>query len=308
MPASTIRFGAICLYATTALCVAACAACVAACAAAPAHPTVPSAAAGQHDAAAQATPQTAALTKAAGHWARRADRAELEKAIAILTDAAAIAEPTDARALAELSHAHYLMGQSILAFGWADGSEAARHFGHGAASASHALIRVAPQVASALQAQRAPAPSELQTPEQGALAYWLAANWRADAELAGMPDIVLREAPARSLLVRATELSPNIDQGGAYRLLAELYAHPSHASMRDLSAARTALERALASSSSDLRNKHAYVEHYAVPAQDAASATTRLREALGANAVSAEDRIAQAHAKRVAAAIDGSLE
>lgn len=299
--AKAVRVGAICIGMGVALFTAACGA-------AAARPSPHSPAYMQGGAPAEDNPRAAALTKAAAHWARRADRTELEKAIALFTEASREAGPQSRSAHVQLAHAHHLMGHSILTFGWAQASDAAQHFALGAAAASSALASDAPNVAAAIEAQRAPAPSELRGPEQGALAYWLAASWHAAAELGGMADIALREAAVRSLLERAVELSPDVDRGGAFRLLAELHAHPAHAPMRNLTLAREALDRALNVSGADLRNVLAYVEHYALPAQDAAVASERLREALAANGSSAEDRIAQARAKRLAAELDGSLE
>ncbi len=252
--------------------------------------------------------RAAPSSQAAALWARRAERAQLEAAIAQLSEDARATDSRGAAAATQLANAHLLMGESILALGWAEPAQAARHFALGSEAAIHALARSAASAAAAVQQERAPAASELRTPGDAPSAYWLAANVYAGSQLAGFAELVTHEALVRGVLERCIELAPELDGGGAQRLLAALYAHPVLPAMRDLAKARALTDDALSRDRNDLRNALAYVEHYAVPAQDAAAAHARLDALLAASASSAEDRIALARAKALAAALEGRLE
>lgn len=218
-------------------------------------------------------------------WARRGEPAQLAQAIELLTRRVA-GNPADLAAQLKLAEAHYLMAQSIAVLGWKDLGEPAAHY--------EASVRVASSAAAIAS-------------ESSAL-YWQAASRYALASQAGFNALLAEQASVRRAMTRAAELAPQTDRGGAYRVLASIAAHPAAPQLRDLKRAREYAERALAVDPAAIANTVAFIEHYAIPAQDRAAISDKLQKLTEQPAKTPEDAIARARAEQLAARIEDELE
>jgi hypothetical protein len=239
-------------------------------------------------------------------WALRGDPSELAKEIEALTRA--IERDPDRRALRlRLAEAHALMAQGVAVLGWKDQGTAQAHLASSEAAALAVIDALDQTVAAALRARKAPTATTLTTEEGGAALYWLASAVHASAELGGYQALVLDQAFARRVAEHALQLSERVAGGGPRRLLASIAAHPADPMLRDLKLAREHAERALAIENS-IANTLAFVEHYAIPAQDRAAITDKLQQLSEQKAKTPEDALAHARAEQLATRIEDGLE
>ena len=129
----------------------------------------------------------------------------------------------------------------------------------------------------------------------------------ASAELSGYQALVLDQAFARRIAERALPLNEQVDRGGLHRLLASIAAHPADPQLRDLKRAREHADGALAIDSG-IANTLAFVEHYAIPAQDRAAITDKLQQLTEQKVTTPEDALARARAELLTARIEDRLE
>jgi hypothetical protein len=162
-------------------------------------------------------------------------------------------------------------------------------------------------VAEAMRVRAIPDTTTLTTSEGGAALYWLIAAVHASAELSGYQALVLDQAFARRIAERALPLNEQVDRGGLHRLLASIAAHPADPQLRDLKRAREHADRALAIDSG-IANTLAFVEHYAIPAQDRAAITDKLQQLTEQTAKTPEDALARARVEQLTARIEDRLE
>lgn len=218
-----------------------------------------------------------------GAWRRRGEPDQLARAIELLTKEGA----GDAAARLRLAEAHHLMAESIAVLGWT---------GHGTPEQHYEASAVAAAAASSAG------------DGEGAARYWEAASRYALAQRAGFAALVTSQASIARAMTRAAELTPQIDRGGAYRALASLAAHPADPDLRDLKRAREHADRALTIDPKAIANTLAFIEHYAVPAQDRAALADKLQELTEQAATTPEDAIARARAEQLTARIEDGLE
>jgi len=192
----------------------------------------------------------------------------------------------DPRALSALAEAHFVMAESIAVLGWKDQGEAPAHYAASTRAAEAALTAAAGDPVAT---------------------YWLAASRCASAELEGFAAIVQTQASARAMLSEVARLAPQIDRGGAHRLLASFAAHPAHPSLRDLELARQHADAALQVDARAAANVIAFVEHYAVPAQNRAALEDK-RKQLVEHSSATDDAVAALRAGQLAATIEDRLE
>lgn len=213
-------------------------------------------------------------------WRRRGEPAQLARAIELLTQEGR----NDAAARLRLAEAHHLMAESIAVLGWTGQGTPEQHYEASAVAASAA------------------------GDSEGPARYWEAASRYALARRAGFAALVTSQASIAKAMARAAELTPQIDRGGAYRALASLAAHPADPDLRDLKRAREHADRALAIDAKAIANTLAFIEHYAVPAQDRAALADKLQELTEQAATTPEDAIARARAEQLTARIEDGLE
>jgi hypothetical protein len=234
-------------------------------------------------------------------WSKRGEPAELARIIAQLTQITGN-DPSDQKAWLMLAEAHCLMADGIAVLGWQGQGEPSAQLAAAEAAALHGL-----DDAELLKA-RQPVLLDVINEEKGTTLYWFVRSAYARATLAGYDTLVLDHALLRHAVHVAVVGAPSIDRGGPLRLVASLLAHPPEPSLRDLAGAKQHLERALTIDPKNPANQLAYLEHYAVPAQDAAAVTEKLQQLAQLTASSPEDAIALARAKQLASSVEGRLE
>jgi hypothetical protein len=239
-------------------------------------------------------------------WARRSDPVGLASAIDALMRAIE-REPASRSLRLRLAEAHALMAHSIVVLGWRDHGTALAHLASSEAAALTVIDALDQDSAEALRARKVPSAITLTTDEGGAALYWLAAAVHASAALNGYRALLLDQAFARRVAERALPLSDQVDRGGAHRLLASIAAHPADPQLRDLKLAREHADRALAIDGG-IANTLAFIEHYAIPAQDRAAITDKLQRLTEQEAKTPEDALAHARAEQLAARIEDGLE
>jgi len=224
-------------------------------------------------------------SEAEAAWARRGEPAQLARAIELLTQSVE-RNSADIAARLKLAQAHYLMAESVAVLGWKDLGEPAVHY--------EASVRVASSTAAIAR-------------ESSAI-YWEAASRYALASQAGFSAVLAEQASVQRTMARAAQLAPQADQGGAYRMLASIAAHPAAPQLRDLKRAREYAQRALAIDPDAIANTVAFIEHYAIPAQDRPAITDKLQKLNEQPTKTPEDAIARARAEQLAARIEDELE
>lgn len=231
---------------------------------------------------------------------------ELAKAIDALIRAIE-REPASHALRLRLAEAHALMAQSIVVLGWKDQGTPQAHLASSEAAALTVIDALDHGTAEALRVRAIPEANTLTTSEGGAALYWLAAAVHASAEISGYQTLVLDQAFARRIAERALPLNDRVDRGGLHRLLASIAAHPAAPELRDLKLAREHADRALALDSG-IANTLAFVEHYAIPAQDRAAIADKLQQLTEHTATTPEDALARARAEQLTARIEDRLE
>jgi hypothetical protein len=239
-------------------------------------------------------------------WAGRGDPGELAKAIEAL-ERAIEREPASHALRLRLAEAHALMAQSIVVLGWKDQRTPEAHLAASEAAALTVIDALDHDTAEAMRTRTIPGTTKLTTAEGGAALYWLAAAVHAGAELAGYQALALDQAFARRVAEHALPLNDQVDRGGLHRLLASIAAHPAAPQLRDLERAREHADRALAIDSG-IANTLAYVEHYAIPAQDRAAITDKLQQLTEQRVTTPEDALARARVEQLTARIEDRLE
>jgi hypothetical protein len=116
------------------------------------------------------------------------------------------------------------------------------------------------------------------------------------------------QADVQRMMEVVVKTAPQTDRGGAHRILASLAAHPADPALRDLKRARQHAEAALAIDARAAANLSAFIEHYAVPAQDRAAVAEKLRELAQVEPAAGDDAVAAARADQLAASIEDRLE
>ena len=216
-------------------------------------------------------------------------------------------EPTSLVLRLRLAEAHALMAHGIVVLGWKDQGTAQAQLASSEAAALTVIDALDHGAAEALRARTIPNTSTLTTSEGGAALYWLASAVHASAALSGYRALVLDQAFARRIAERAVPLNDQVDRGGLHRLLASIAAHPADPQLRDLKLAREHVDRALAIDSG-IANTLAFVEHYAIPAQDRAAIADKLQQLTEQTATTPEDALARARAEQLTARIEDRLE
>lgn len=257
-------------------------------------------------------PATAAVAEPAPNseidakWARRGEPGELAKAIDALMRA--LERDPQSRALRlRLAEAHALMAQSIAVLGWKDHGTVQAHLASSEIAALTVIGALDDDAGRAMRARTLSTASTLTTDEGGAALYWFASAVHASAVLGGYQALVLDQAFVRRVTEHARGLSERVDGGGPDRLLASIAAHPADPTLRDLTLAEQHVDRALAIESS-IANTLAFVEHYAIPAQDRAAITDKLQQLSERSAKTPEDVLALTRAQQLAAHIEDGLE
>lgn len=239
-------------------------------------------------------------------WALRGDPIELAKAIDALTRG--IERDPQSRALRlRLAEAHALMAHSIVVLGWTEQGTAQAHLASSEAAALTVIEALDDGAARAMRARTLPNASTLTTDEGGAALYWIAAAVHASAQLGGYEAMVLDQAFVRHVAEQSLQLNERVGGGGASRLLASIAAHPADPALRDLKLAQQHAARALAIDNG-VTNTLAFVEHYAIPAQDRAAIIDKLQLLSEHKAQTPEDALANARAEQLAARIEDGLE
>lgn len=243
-------------------------------------------------------------------WSRRGEPAQLARILTALT-ARTQRDPQDFAAWLKLAEAHALMADGIAVLGWRDRGEPSAQLAASEAAARTALALRDREAADALHARELAAlPSG--DAQAGAALYWLARSAYARAQLAGYEALLLDFAPLERALAAAAASAPSVDRGGPLRARSSMAAHPPDPSLRDLAAAKAHAERALSIAPESAANLLAYVEHYAVPAQDRAALAGKLAQLRAlrdaGKARSPEDAIALARAEQLAPIFEGRLE
>jgi hypothetical protein len=234
-------------------------------------------------------------------WSKRGEPAELARIIARLTQLTRD-NPSDRQAWLKLAEAHCLMADGIAVLGWQGQGEPSAQLASAEAAALHG------QANAEMLKERKPVLLDVINEEDGATLYWFVRSAYARAALAGYDTLVLDHALLRHAVHVAVVGAPSVDRGGPLRLVASLLAHPPDPSLRDLESAKQHLERALTIDPKNPANLIAYIEHYAVPAQDGAAVTEKLQQLAALTASSPEDVIALARAKQLASSVEGRLE
>lgn len=212
---------------------------------------------------------------------RDGDPAKLAQVIAALTEAHA-RDRNDVETSIALAEAHYVMAQSIAVLGWKSQGEPADHW-----------LKSIDAVAD---------------DEGGAALYWRAASAYASSQRSGYGALLHAQPTVQRMMEEAARTAPSTDRGGPHRVLASLAAHPAHPALRDLPRARQHAEAALAIDGRAAANVSAFIEHYAVPAQDRAALTEKLRLLSELVPAASDDAVAGALAERLAATVEDRLE
>jgi hypothetical protein len=212
---------------------------------------------------------------------REGDPAKLATAIVQLTS---IVEHDAANhdARLKLAEAHYVMAESIAVLGWKDQGDASAH-----------LVQSANAVAGI---------------EHGAAHYWLGASTYAQAKNEGYAALLNAQAEVQRLMESAAQSAAGTDHGGAHRVLASLASHPADPTLRDLKRAREQVNEALAIDPRSVANLSAFIDDYAVPAQDRAALSEKLQQLDELKSDASQDAVAAARAKQLAASIEDRLE
>lgn len=239
-------------------------------------------------------------------WSKRGDPVELARIIARLTELTRD-KPMDQGSWLKLAEAHCLMADGIAVLDWKDQGEPSAHL---AAAEAAALGAAAVSDRAGADALRLRKPGKLEAINevQGAALYWFGRSAYARAELAGYEALLLDYAILSRAMGAALAGAPSVDRGGPMRLSASLAAHPAAPSLRDLAKAKEHAERALSVDPKNPANQLAYLEHYALPAQDGAAVTSALQQIAALSPSSPEDVIALARAKQLASTIESHLE
>jgi hypothetical protein len=236
-------------------------------------------------------------------WNRRGEPAELAKIIAQLTQLTA--QHADDRATwLKLAEARCLMADSILVLGWKDQGEPGAHY---EAAESAALSALGGADAQALR-ERGYSRLDSISEDRSSALYWFARSAYERARLAGYRALLLDHALIAHAMNAAAIGAPKIDGGGPDRWMASFAAHPPDPALRDLTRAKERAERALSVAPKSPANLLAYVEHYAVPAQDRAAIADKLQQLAELRATTPEEIIALARATKLAASIEDGLE
>jgi hypothetical protein len=236
-------------------------------------------------------------------WERRGEPAELAKIIAQLTDFTT-QHADDRAAWLKLAEARCLMADSILVLGWKEHGEPSAHF---EAAEAAALSALGGADAQALRERGYSRLDKISQDSASAL-YWFARSAYARARLAGYQALVLDHAVLAHAMNAAAIGAPEIDDGGPDRWVASFAAHPPDPALRDLTRAKERAERALSVAPKNPANLLAYVEHYAVPAQDRAAIADKLQQLGELRANTPEEAIALARATKLTASIEDGLE
>jgi hypothetical protein len=144
--------------------------------------------------------------------------------------------------------------------------------------------------------------------EDGAALYWSAASKHALALHSGYAALLDAQPVVERMMAQAVASAPRTDRGGPYRVLASLAAHPADPSLRDLKRARQLVDAALAIDGRSAANVSAFIEHYAVPAQDRAALADKLQLLSELKPAVDDDAVAGARAEQLAATVEGRLE
>jgi hypothetical protein len=260
--------------------------------------------AAQEPARSQARIETGTSAGANVAWERRGEPAELAKIIAQLAELTA-QHGDDRAAWLKLAEARCLMADSILVLGWKDQGEPSAHFEAAESAALSALGDGAD--AQALRERGYSRLDKISEDSSSAL-YWFARSAYERARLAGYQALLLDHAVLAHAMNGAAIGAPKIDGGGPDRWLASFAAHPPDPASRDLPRAKERAERALSVAPKHPANLLAYIEHYAVPAQDRAAIADKLQQLTEMHATTAEEIIALARATKLAASIEDGLE
>lgn len=212
---------------------------------------------------------------------RDGDAAKLVSVIASLEQRVA-GDTGDGDARLRLAEAHYVMAESIATLGWKDQGEPRAH------------LVTSTQTIAGMQ--------------NGEALYWLGASTYALAKLDGYGALLDAQATVQRMMETVLKTAPQLDRGGAHRVLASLAAHPADPSLRDLKRARAHAQAALAIDGRAAANLSAFIEHYAVPAQDRAAVAEKLHELGELEPAASDDAVAGARAEQLAASIEERLE
>lgn len=243
-------------------------------------------------------PATANARHARAAWERRADRDQLELAIASWE--ALAAKRADPEVLVPLARAYVFLGEVRAAEG-AEPAALAEAYDRAVRAGEAALLASSPAFAERIAAG-APVEEALDLLPADAVGavYWYAASLSGYALAKGLTPAIYFHGRIVALLSYVIARDEKLEHAGAHRTLGTYYAKAPAAAGGDLAKARVHFERALAVAAGFAGNKLALAEHYATSALERELFSRLLREvAAGPTDRSPEGALARARAARL---------
>jgi tetratricopeptide (TPR) repeat protein len=244
------------------------------------------------------------------HWQKRADRAELEAAIASWEQAIA-ANAGDGVTLAKLARANYLLADGWLFF---DGEAARARFlktyERGLSFAERALVALSADFKRRVQAGEKVEEAVGSVDKNGIEAlYWYAANLGKWSNASGFTTVLKNKNRYQKVMERVLALDENFFYGAAHRALGVVFAKAPAIAGGDMDKAKQHFDRALQIAPEYQGARVLWAEFYATKAEDKTGYRRELQHVLDAKDdvlpdVVAETQLAKRQAKKLLEQID----
>lgn len=202
------------------------------------------------------------------HFAKRADRAELEAAIAAW-DRAVQANPSDAETLAKLTRAVYFLADGYLSFEEDKKDEYLKMHERGMAYGERALVAASPEFKQKVEAgvKIEEAAAVLGKSAVPAL-YWYTSNLGKWANAQGLATVLKHKAKIKGFIERCAALDEHYFYSAPHRYLGVIYAKAPAIAGGDMKQAKVHFDASLAHTPNYVATSVLWAEFYATRAED----------------------------------------
>jgi len=247
------------------------------------------------------------LSQATNAWSKRADKAELEKAIGLWEQV--VASNPNFDAYSSLTRAYYLLGDGYIRF--EDNSELLiATFEKGVEAGEKAMLASSSEFESRVKGGEKVEHAVETIPVEGISAmYWYAANVGKFAVAKGFTTVLFYKDRIVSIMKRVLELDENYFHAAPHRYFGAFYAKAPAFAGGDMNKSKEHFDKALALDDTYFGTKVLYAEYYGIKAEEEELFDKLLNEVVGGDPniipeLSVEQALEQKKAKALLAKRD----
>jgi len=221
-------------------------------------------------------------TLAAEAWAKRDERAQLEKAVA-LWDAVCAEDPSDVESLTSLARAYYLLGDGFIRVG-GDTDAMIATFEKGVLAGEKAMLASSEEFSTRVRNGEKVEEAVVAIPSSGQPAmYWYASNLGKFAVAKGFTTTLFYKDRIKSIMEHAQKIDENYFYGAPHRYFGAFYAKAPSFAGGDMDKSKQHFDRSLEIAPDYLGTKVLYAEYYAAKSGDRELFDRLLNEVLNAD-------------------------